>query len=142
MRGKIFYDKVIRTRNEWEKELFSLLKGFPDINMPYLGDLPELEAIQSHYFAILNNQPQKIREWIRNQVKEKLGAFSPIVLDFVLAPRKNSEFYRIDVPKDIGDIYRKPIYDVQSRWIKDKTLHSKGAEAIRNLMEKLESGEL
>ena len=139
--GKIFYDNTMRRPDEWEEELFSLSKGFSDLKMPYLGDLPGLEqGIQSHYFAILSNNPKKLVSWIRSQAREKTG-LSPIVWDATLDSRKNCEFYRFDVPKKI-EIFRKPIYDVQSRWIKDKEIHTFSPKQIRNFMDKLESGEI
>ena len=139
--GKIIYDNTLRTRDEWEQELFSLSIGFPDVNMPDLGDLPEFEGgVQSHYFAIFSNHPKVIEQGIRNQIKEKLGRWVPIAWEGIFDPTEKTEFYRIDSPKEII-LYRKPIYDVQSRWIKDKTLHTKKPKAIRNLIKRLEAGE-
>ncbi len=138
--GKILYDDVIRTRNEWEESLSALAKGSMDIKFPDLGDLPELNAVQSHYFAIFNNNPQDVVLQIRKQAKKKLGRWSPLVWDFSYS-EGNSEFYRIDVPREMI-IYRKGIYAPNSRWMENKSLHSKGQIAIRNLLGELNSGEI
>lgn len=140
MIGKILYDDVIRTRAEWDKSLLDLAKGDLDVQFPYEGDLPPIEEVQSHYFAILNNHHNEIRTAIRNQVKKKLGIWTPILWEFNFS-EGDSEFYRIDVP-NVVVVYRKEIYGPQLRWNRDESLHSKGPEAIRNLIGKLNSGEI
>ena len=137
VKSKIFYDSIIRTADEWETSINKLRKIYSDLAFPDLMDLPYLEAVQSHYFAILNNNPGQIKEQIRMQAKRKLGRWMPIVWEEVLDSGKNCEFYRLDVPREII-IYRKEILDKPSAWRFDKTLHSKGPRAIRNLIEKLE----
>jgi len=143
--GKIIYDKAIRKPDEWEQELSTLVMNFKrikdalGIETPFFEEFGGLNSIQSHYFAILNNNPQNIISWIRGQAKEKIG-ISPIIWDAVLDSRKTGGFYRIDIPKDI-EVYRKPIYCVQSRWIPDKELRTLSPTRIRNFMDKLEAGE-
>jgi len=140
VKGKIIYDDVIRIREDWENELGLFRESSrTKILDNDLVDNQYFDALQSHYFAILHDNPQEIRSKIMCQVKHKLG-IQPIAEHAILDSGKNCEIYRISVPREIT-IYRKEIYDVQSRWIKDKTLHSKGPQAIRNLIEKMESGE-
>ena len=140
MEGKILYDDTIRTKEEWDKSLFDLAKGFSDIRLPDEGNLPDLQIVQSHYFAILHNNHLKIMSKIRNQVKSKLGIWTPIVWDFSHS-EGNAEFYRIDTPRGLA-VYRKEIYGPQNRWKRDETLHSKGPEAIRNLIGRMNSGDI
>jgi len=136
VKGLIIYDGVIRDRIKWEQSIQRL-----GLNMPYEGDLPELSEVQSHYFAIKHNNPKSIESQVRNQLKEVLGSWSPLVWEAVLDKGENCEVYRIDTPK-VVIISRKLIYSVQSRWLNNKTLHNKGPEAIRNLIKKLESGKI
>ena len=134
----ILYDNIIRTRNQWEKHLGLFRQGSNSKELSYdLMDNQYFEALQSHYFAILHNNPEEIRNKIRLQVKGKLG-IEPIAEDIVLDFGKNCEFYRISVPKKIT-IYRKGILDNQNSWIFDNTLHLKGPQAIKNLIKRLDN---
>lgn len=141
VKSKILYDNVIMTAKEWENSVDKLSKDYPSLGFPDLMDLTSLEAVQSHYFAICSNNPQEIISGIRNQLKSKLGDYSPIVFDAVLESLQHSRFYRIDCPKEVV-IYIKDILDKPAAWIKDKTLHSKGTVAIKNLLKRLESDKL
>ena len=138
VKGKIIYDSVFWDRNEFEKHLGIFKKGS---NLRQLnGALNEnqyFENLQSHYFAILNNNPSEIRNKIICQVRTKLG-IDPIAEHVILDSGKNCEVYRISVPRQIT-IYRKEILK-PSLWEFDKTLHSKGPRAISNLIKELESG--
>lgn len=140
VRGKIFYDNVIRTRDEWEKSIDFLNKGSQNIVFPELTELPYFNSVQSHYFAILHNNPNEIRLSIRNQLGKKIDQWSSIIWDAVLDSGKNCEFYRIDILQRL-EIYRNEIYCRQNSWIKVNDLHSKGLTAISNLIKKMESGE-
>ena len=138
VKSKIIYDSVIRTREEWENYLGEFKQGSNTKEFDYdLMDNQYFNALQSHYFAILNNSPEEIKNKIRMQVKEKLG-IEPIAEEAVLGKGKNCEVYRISTPRKIT-IYRKDILDKPSAWFFDKTLHSKGAKAINNLIKKLEN---
>jgi len=138
VKSKIIYDNVIRTREEWENYLGEFRNGSKLKQLSYdLVDNLYVEALQSHYFAVLNDNPEEIRNRIRLQVKEKLGIES-IAEEAILGRGKNCEVYRISSPKKIT-IYRKNILDKQSVWEKDRKLHSKNLGAILNLIKKLEN---
>ena len=135
VKGKIFYDNVIRSREEWEEYLMNFYNDNMSLD---LIDSPHFEEIQSHYFAILHNNPLEIKSKIINQVKHKLGMHS-IVEDEILGTGKNSIVYRISTPIQIT-IYRDKILHGDKNWKKCPELHNKKMIAISNLIEKLESG--
>ncbi len=130
--GKIFWDKVVRNSDEFRE----YLRRFKRSNRSNLDDMQSFEELQSHYFAILHNNPLEIRYKIRNQVIEKLGA-NCVAEDFVMDTGKNCEVYRISTPENIV-IYKKEIFKYNA-WERMRDLHSKGPLAIANLIERLES---
>ena len=135
VKGKILWDKKIRTRDEWEKYLVDFTYSS---SSPALLDTQFYDIIQSHYFAILNNKPKEIRSRIMEQVSEKLG-MHPIIEGTVLGEGENCEIYRISTPVKV-DLFR--IKSYKGEWERDKSLHDKQLVAIVNLIGKMESGNI
>lgn len=132
VKGKILWDNVIRTITEFEKYMRKS-KG----NNYVLDVMQSFKELQSHYFAILHNNPDEIINKIRNQVVRKLS--SPAAEECIMDFGENCKVYRISTPEEIV-IYRRDILDRKSAWEKMIDLHSKGPVAISNLIKKLQSG--
>ncbi|MFA7707568.1 MAG: hypothetical protein WCX73_01335 [Candidatus Pacearchaeota archaeon] len=136
MKSKILYDSTIRTISEWEDSLNILRKGYC-LKFPDEEEFRNLDSIQSHYFAIHHNNPEEIITRIRDQTKNKLGAWYPIVWNSVILNKENSSFYRIDTPRKV-EIFRLKVLDKPFAWKEDRTLHNKGPKAIENLIDRME----
>ena len=134
VKGKILWDNVVRTREGFE-DYIKKING----NDYVLDVMQSFKELQSHYFAILHNNPQEIVNKIRSQVVEK-STYNSIAEEEIMGEGENCKIYRISGPQKIT-IYRRDILDRQNAWERMRDLHSKGPKAISNLIERLESGE-
>lgn len=136
VKSKIFYDSVVRTREEFEKYLVEFREGsnLRSIDSSLIEN-QYFDSLQSLYFAILNNSPNEIISKIKTQVSKKIGIDS-IAEECILGSAKNCGVYRISISSQI-EIYREDILNTPNAWIKMKDLHSKGPRAIANLIERI-----
>ncbi len=150
VKSLIYWDHVVWDKKEWKEKLicpreFHNAKVLSDSPVTSYAELSledsDYELIKSYYFAILHNAPNKIIDSIRQQVIGKLK-YNNIVDDIILiqGESKKTAFYRISTPEDI-QIFRLDVLNKPNAWIRDKTLHQKGPEAIGNLIRKLEAGD-